>query len=136
MESNRSAEESPRKGNVPVAISYRTAPKENRSVRASRSLPRACSGDISRAGEMVGLDRCLRGSKRTGCSGCYLGQAEIENLGMSALGHKNVSRLDVPVNDILGMGGVERVGDLDCQREQGLGFERMAANHVLQRRAI
>ena len=30
----------------PVAISYSTAPSENRSLRASRSSPRACSGDI------------------------------------------------------------------------------------------
>ena len=40
------AEVSPRKGKVPVAISYSTAPKENRSVRASSSFPFACSGDI------------------------------------------------------------------------------------------
>ena len=30
----------------PVAISYSTAPNENRSVRASRSSPRTCSGDM------------------------------------------------------------------------------------------
>src|SRR5215472_18422505 len=30
----------------PVAISYSTAPKENRSVRPSKSSPRTCSGDI------------------------------------------------------------------------------------------
>ena len=41
-----SAEVSPRNGSVPVAISYSTTPKENRSVRASSSLPRACSGDM------------------------------------------------------------------------------------------
>ena len=29
-----------------MAISYNTAPKENRSVRASSSLPLACSGDM------------------------------------------------------------------------------------------
>ena len=39
-------EVSPRNGSVPVAISYSTAPKENRSVRASSSFPRACSGDM------------------------------------------------------------------------------------------
>ena len=33
-----SAVVSPSKGNAPVAISYRTAPNENRSVRASSSL--------------------------------------------------------------------------------------------------
>ena len=36
----------PRKRTNPVAISYSTAPKENRSVRASSSLPRTCSGDM------------------------------------------------------------------------------------------
>ena len=46
MASQIIAEVSPRNGNVPVAISYNTAPKEYRSVRASKSLPRTCSGDM------------------------------------------------------------------------------------------
>ena len=46
MASKIIAEVSPRNGSVPVAISYKTAPKENRSVRASSSLPLACSGDM------------------------------------------------------------------------------------------
>ncbi len=37
---------SPRKGTLPVHISYSTAPKENRSVRASSSFPLTCSGDM------------------------------------------------------------------------------------------
>jgi hypothetical protein len=40
------ADVSPRKGKVPVAISYSTAPNENKSVRASNSLARTCSGDM------------------------------------------------------------------------------------------
>ena len=40
------AEVSPRKGSVPVAISYSTTPSENRSVRRSSVLPSACSGDM------------------------------------------------------------------------------------------
>ena len=40
------AEESPRNGSVPVAISYSTTPSENRSVRRSSGLPSACSGDM------------------------------------------------------------------------------------------
>src|SRR5579863_5604759 len=40
------AELSPRKGGVPVDISYNTAPKENRSLRASSSLARDYPGDI------------------------------------------------------------------------------------------
>ena len=41
-----SADVSPRNGNVPVDISYSTVPNENKSVRASNSLPRVCSGDM------------------------------------------------------------------------------------------
>jgi hypothetical protein len=37
---------SPRNGNCPVAISYSTAPNENKSVRASSSLHLICSGDM------------------------------------------------------------------------------------------
>ena len=40
------AELSPRKGSTPVVISYSTAPNENKSLRASSSLARACSGDM------------------------------------------------------------------------------------------
>ena len=46
IESKMPAEVTPPKACVPVAISYRTAPKEKRSVRASVSSPRACSGDM------------------------------------------------------------------------------------------
>ena len=46
MPSKMMPELSPRNGKVPVAISYSTTPKENRSVRASSSLARTCSGDI------------------------------------------------------------------------------------------
>jgi hypothetical protein len=41
-----SPELDPSNGILPVAISYNTAPKENRSVRASSSFARTCSGDI------------------------------------------------------------------------------------------
>jgi len=37
---------SPRNGNVPVAIFYMTTPNENKSVRASSSFARTCSGDM------------------------------------------------------------------------------------------
>jgi len=46
MASKIVAEVSPRNGYWPVAISYSTVPNENKSVRASSCLPRACSGDI------------------------------------------------------------------------------------------
>ena len=37
---------SPRNGTKPVAISYSTEPKENKSLRPSSSWARACSGDM------------------------------------------------------------------------------------------
>jgi len=46
MDSKITPELSPRKGNIPVAISYKTTPNENTSVRASKSLARTCSGDM------------------------------------------------------------------------------------------
>src|SRR5207244_2588092 len=54
------AEVSPRNGSVPVHISYSTAPKEKRSVRASSSFPLTCSGDIYATVPSVepGLVRC------------------------------------------------------------------------------
>ncbi len=44
-------------------------------------------------------------------------QTEIENLGVSALGDKDVGGFDVAMNDALGVRGIESVGDLDRQRQ-------------------
>ena len=44
-------------------------------------------------------------------------QAEIENLGVSALGYKNVGRLDGAMNNSFCVGGIERVRNLDGQRK-------------------
>src|SRR2546422_6967388 len=46
MASKIAAEVLPSNGGLPVAISYRTTPKEKMSVRVSSSCPSACSGDI------------------------------------------------------------------------------------------
>src|SRR5439155_18709817 len=44
--SNTAALVGPENAGRPVAISYRTIPRENRSVRRSNSSPMACSGDM------------------------------------------------------------------------------------------
>ena len=62
--SKMTADVSPRNGSVPVAISYNTTPKENRSVRESSSFPRACSGDMYATVPSAdpGLVRCCSAS--------------------------------------------------------------------------
>ena len=53
-------------------------------------------------------------------------QAKIEKRGMSAGGDDDVSRLDVAVNNALGMGDIKGVGQLDRHLQQCFGFERSA----------
>jgi hypothetical protein len=45
-----------------------------------------------------------------------LGQGKVPaRLELSTLGHKNVCRLDVAVNDAFRVGGIESIGNLDSQ---------------------
>ena len=92
-------------------------------------LVRCCSST-----GLSGVRRCdLAG--RTG-GGRDLGQAEVENLGVSALGHENVCGLDVAVDDSFRVGCIERIGNLDGEREDQLCFHWPACDAVLQRQAV
>ena len=53
-----------------------------------------------------------------------LGEAEVENFGVAALGDENIGGLDVAMNDVFLMGGVERVGDFDAERDEHFEGER------------
>ena len=44
---------------------------------------------------------------------CDLGKSEVQNLGVAALGDKNIRGFDVAMHDAFGGRGVERVRDLD-----------------------
>ncbi len=55
---------------------------------------------------------------------------------MAALGHEEVRRLDVAMNNSLGMRGVQGIGNLHGQRKQRLDFQRPPADPVLERRAF
>ena len=51
--------------------------------------------------------------RRTG-GGSNFGQTEVEDLGVPALGHEHVGRLNVAMDDALAMCSVEAVGDLNA----------------------
>jgi hypothetical protein len=68
--------------------------------------------------------------------GCDLRQPEVENLGMAALGYKDVGRLDVAVDDPLGVCGVQRIGNLDGERQDQSGFQRTPRDALLQRHPV
>jgi len=47
----------------------------------------------------------------------HLRQAEVENLGVSALCYENIGGLEVAMDDARLMGGVQRIGDVNSQRQ-------------------
>ena len=66
----------------------------------------------------------------------HLGQPEVENLGVAALRHKNVGRLDVPMNDALRVRRLQCVGNVDGERQQRLGIHWTASHPVFQRQSV
>jgi len=63
-------------------------------------------------------------------------QSEIKDLGVSALGHEQVRRLDVPMNNPFGVRGIQCVGDLDSQVEQRFQFHGLGTDTMFQGYAI
>ena len=60
-------------------------------------------------------------------------QTEIQNLHLPARRDKNIRRLDIPMNDPLGMRRLQRVGNLDRHSQQFLYLERLSPHHLRQR---
>ena len=46
------------------------------------------------------------------------GHAEVENLRIAAMGHEDVGRLDITMNDALGVRGFKRIGELHTEAER------------------
>ena len=61
-----------------------------------------------------------------------LRQPEVQNLHLSRARHEDVGRLDVAVDDALGVCGVEAFGDLHRDIQQALQIEALPRDPVLQ----
>src|SRR5947209_3365235 len=61
-----------------------------------------------------------------------LGETEIENLYLTALSDEDVGRLDVTMNDALGMRGFERLGELNADIEQTIKWQRRTEQLVIK----
>src|ERR1700728_5451884 len=66
----------------------------------------------------------------------HLCQAEVENLCVPALGNENVGRFDIAMDDPFAMGRIQRVSDLDGERENHLRLHRPVGNAMLQRHTV
>ena len=62
-----------------------------------------------------------------------LGEAEVEDLHIAALGDEDVGRLDVAMDDPGLVGSVERIGHLDAQLEDLLQHQRLTRDPILER---
>ena len=83
-----------------------------------------------------GVVACHRGAGHAAALCRLLRQAEIEDLRVPVRGDENIGRLDVAVNDALGMRRFEPFGDLDAQFEQQIERKRLAVDAVLERFAF
>jgi len=55
---------------------------------------------------------------------------------MAPLGDEDIGRLDVPMNDPLGVSSIQAVRNLDCQVENLISLKRLAEDALLQRLAL
>src|SRR5262245_19543354 len=64
--------------------------------------------------------------------GDQLRQTEVQQLGLASLGNENVGRLDIAMDDALGVSRVERIGYLPCQIQQRFDLHLLAQESVLE----
>jgi hypothetical protein len=61
----------------------------------------------------------------------HLRQAKVQDFCVAAACHENIGRLDVAVDDALGVGRIECIGDLDGELQHGFQIQRPAHDHGL-----
>jgi hypothetical protein len=62
----------------------------------------------------------------------YFREPEIQDFGVAPLGDENVRWLDVPVNDALGMRGIQSICNLNRNVKKPIEFDRQASDDVLE----
>ena len=93
------------------------------------------------AGEMLFVDcACHRVGRcnlagRTG-GGRHFRQSKVQNLGVPSFAHKDVRWLYVAVDDSLGMGRIQRVGNVNGDGHKNFRFEWTPGDAVRKRRAV
>ena len=66
----------------------------------------------------------------------HLGQSEIEDLGVAALGDENICRLNIAMHNAFAMRSIERLRNFDPQTQHGFEFQRTPGDQVLESDAI
>ena len=89
----------------------------------------------ARHGEIQIILRGLRRESRRRLAD-HFGQPEVEHFRVAPLGHKNIRRLYVAMNDALCMRGLKCVSDLGCEPQQAFGVERFPTDSMAQRDAV
>jgi hypothetical protein len=85
-----------------------------------------------RGGEEAGFDEARRARVAVG-AGRRLGETEVEDLRLLAVGDEDVGGLDVAVQDAARVRGVDRVGNLRGQPQQQADIERTAVDRARER---
>jgi hypothetical protein len=67
---------------------------------------------------------------------CNFGQAEIENLGVAALGGKDIGGFDGAMDDAFRTRRLQCVGDFDGQRHGCVDLHRPPGDAMLQRQPV
>ena len=91
----------------------------------------------ARAGELagVGAERVHGVGVAAGAQGTgNFGETEIEDFGVAALGDEDVGGLDVAMNDVFGVSGVEAIGNFDGVGEKAIDVHGTTGHSVFEGR--